>query len=63
MFKETELEYLYFNFKGTYFKIPTFGKISKIIDFEQPLTTKINYFLAMYLKKMAKQKDNIVIHI
>ena len=33
MFKSTELEYLYFNFKGTYFKIPTFGKISKIIDF------------------------------
>jgi hypothetical protein len=33
MFKETELEYLYYNFKGTYFKIPTFGKISKIIDF------------------------------
>ena len=33
MFKETKLEYLYFNFKGTYFKIPTFGKISKIIDF------------------------------
>ena len=33
MFKTTELEYLYFNFKGTYFKIPTFGKISKIIDF------------------------------
>ena len=33
MFKETKLDYLYFNFKGTYFKIPTFGKISKIIDF------------------------------
>ena len=33
MFKTTDLEYLYFNFKGTYFKIPTFGKISKIIDF------------------------------
>jgi len=33
MFKETQLEYLYYNFKGTYFKIPTFGKISKIIDF------------------------------
>ena len=33
MFKNTELEYLYFNFKGKYFKIPTFGKIVKIIDF------------------------------
>ena len=33
MFKNTELEYLYFNFKGKYFQIPTFGKIVKIIDF------------------------------
>ena len=33
MFKETKLDYMYFNFKGTYFKIPTFGKITKIIDF------------------------------
>jgi hypothetical protein len=33
MFKDTKLEYLYFNFKGKYFKLPTFGKIVKIIDF------------------------------
>ena len=33
MFKNTNLEYLYFNFKGKYFKIPTYGKIVKIIDF------------------------------
>jgi len=33
MFKESKLEYIYFSFKGTYFKIPTFGKITKIIDF------------------------------
>ena len=33
MFKKTELEFLYFNFKGNCFKIPTFGKIAKIIDF------------------------------
>ena len=26
MFKNTELEYLYFNFKSKYFKIPTFWK-------------------------------------
>ena len=33
MFKETPTEYLYFNFKGSYFRIPTYGKITKIIDF------------------------------
>jgi hypothetical protein len=33
MFKTTNLEYLYFYFKDKYFKIPTFGKIVKIIDF------------------------------
>ena len=33
MFKNTNKEHLYFNFKGNYFRIPTFGKITKIIDF------------------------------
>jgi hypothetical protein len=33
MFKNTKLEFIYYNFKGKYFKIPTFGKIVKIIDF------------------------------
>ena len=33
MFSKTDQKYLYYNFKGTVFKIPTFGKISKIIDF------------------------------
>ena len=33
MFKKTELEYLYFKFRNKYFKIPTFNKITKIIDF------------------------------
>ena len=33
MFKNTNKQYLYFNFKGNYFRIPTFGKITKIIDF------------------------------
>jgi hypothetical protein len=33
MFKSTEQEYLYFRYKNKYFKIPTFGKITKIIDF------------------------------
>ena len=33
MFKNTNKAYLYFCFKGIYFRIPTFGKTNKIIDF------------------------------
>ena len=33
MFKKTDKEYLYFKFRDNCFKIPTFNKISKIIDF------------------------------
>lgn len=33
MFKETQEEYFYYKINNTYFKIPTFGKIAKIIDF------------------------------
>ena len=33
MFKDTPDKYLYFRFKNKYFRIPTFGKITKIIDF------------------------------
>ena len=33
MFQKTELEYLYFEFKNNKYKIPTFGKVVKIIDF------------------------------
>jgi hypothetical protein len=33
MFKPTKISYLYFCIKGTYYRIPTFGKITKIIDF------------------------------
>ena len=33
MFKKTESKYLYFNYENTVFKIPTFNKIVKIIDF------------------------------
>ena len=33
MFKNTEEEFLYFRYKNKYFKIPTYGKITKIIDF------------------------------
>ena len=33
MFKKTDIEYLYYRVNKKYFKIPTFGKITKIIDF------------------------------
>ena len=33
MFEKTDKPYLYYCFDGTYYKVPTFGKIFKIIDF------------------------------
>ena len=33
MFKKTELDFLYYNVNNMYFKIPTYSKITKIIDF------------------------------
>jgi len=33
MLKPTKIPYLYFAVKGNFFRIPTFGKITKIIDF------------------------------
>ena len=33
MFKNTELQHLYFKYKNKFFKIPTYNKVTKIIDF------------------------------
>lgn len=33
MFTETKKPYIYYHYKKTYYKVPTFGKIFKIIDF------------------------------
>ena len=33
MFKKTQLKHLYFQVNNNYYRIPTFGKITKIIDF------------------------------
>lgn len=33
MFKLTDKQYIYYKYNGTYYKVPTYGKIYKIIDF------------------------------
>lgn len=33
MYTNTDIEYLYYKLKGIYYKVPTFGRIYKIIDF------------------------------
>jgi hypothetical protein len=33
VFKNTEKKFIYYKFDGSYYKVPTFGKIYKIIDF------------------------------
>lgn len=42
MFVKTEREYLYFKFKSKVFRIPTFGRITKIIDFGRATFTVDN---------------------
>jgi hypothetical protein len=41
MYVSTEEEYLYYNYKGTQYKVPTYGKIFKLIDFGR-IIYKIN---------------------
>ena len=52
MLKKTDIEYLYFHKNNTYYKIPTFNKITKIIDFGRAtFNIEHNIFLVMYLVK------------
>ena len=39
MFSKTETKYLYYKINNKYFRIPTFGKIFKIIDFGRSIFT------------------------
>jgi len=39
MYKETDTKFLYYKLNNTYFKVPTFGKIFKIIDFGRAIFT------------------------
>lgn len=42
MYKNTEKQYLYYKFNNRYFKVPTYGKIFKIIDFGRSIFTYKN---------------------
>ena len=33
MYQETDKQFIYYNYNNKYYKVPTFGKIYKIIDF------------------------------
>lgn len=37
MFKKTKDEYLYFHYDDQYFRVPTYGKITKVIDFARSI--------------------------
>ena len=52
MFEETSCEFLYYSFNKRYFKIPTFNKISKIIDFGRAtfIINKRVYFSDVFKK-------------
>jgi hypothetical protein len=39
MYKETDKKYIYYLYNKTYYKVPTFGKIFKIIDFGRSIYT------------------------
>ena len=42
MYSETEKKYLYYKINNRYFRVPTFGKIFKIIDFGRAIFTYKN---------------------
>ena len=52
MFKETNIEFLYFQFYDTYFKIPTYKKITKIIDFGRAI---FNYKSKLFFSDVFKK--------
>ena len=39
MFNKTNKKFLYYCYKNTYYKVPTFGRIFKIIDFGRAIYT------------------------
>ena len=55
MFKDTELDFLYFNYYDTYFKIPTYKKITKIIDFGR---ATFNYKSRLFFSDVFKKNGD-----
>ena len=62
MFKTCKDEYKYFNYNKTYFRIPTFGRETKIIDFARGIINVAKkHILAMFLIRMVMLEGNIII--
>ena len=64
MYTSTKLEYIYYKLNNIYFKVPTYGKIFKIIDFGRAIITYNNkvYMNDVYSKqkKLSNKKKNIL---
>ena len=54
-------EFLYYCYNNTYYKVPTFGKIYKIIDFKEVfILLKIIYIVVIVLHHMVMQLLSII---
>ena len=45
MFIDTDKQHIYYHYEGIYYKVPTFGKIFKIIDFGRAIYKYNNKFI------------------
>ena len=62
MFNNTEEEFKYFRYEDIYFRVPTFGKDLKIIDFAKVyLKSRITFITVMYLREMEMLAVSMVI--
>ena len=64
MYQSTDRPYLYYKYNNQYYKVPTYGKIFKIIDFGRSIFTfrKKTYMNDTSFQSMVKLKDNIPTH-
>ena len=65
MFINTDKQFLYYNYNNLLYKVPTFGKIYKIIDFlvEVFLLLKERYLQVILLIKMKMLIHNITVSL